>query len=61
MSGIAALLAEQAEAHPTAAGRNPVVAYVGDASTGEISVMSADREVTLRDPQLARRIAGLIR
>jgi TAT (twin-arginine translocation) pathway signal sequence len=50
---VGALVAERAQA----AGSEPVVAYVGDPSKGEISVMSGDREVTVRDRDLAARIA----
>jgi hypothetical protein len=50
---IGALLAEQAQANP---GSTPVVAYVTDARTGEISLMAADREVTVRDKRLAAQI-----
>jgi anaerobic selenocysteine-containing dehydrogenase len=58
MTAIGALVATgQAEAEQPAAGSDPVVAYVRDPSTGEISVMSGDREVTVRDPKLAARIA----
>jgi anaerobic selenocysteine-containing dehydrogenase len=58
MTAIGALVATgQAEAEQPAAGSDPVVAYVRDPSTGEISVMSGDREVTVRDSKLAARIA----
>ncbi len=39
----------------------PLVAYVNDVSTGEISVMAGDREVTVVDRDLAARIARLSR
>lgn len=55
---IGALLAEQAQAHP---GSEPVVAYVRDARTGEISLMVADREVTVHNKQLAAQIARAAR
>jgi hypothetical protein len=51
---IGALLAEQAQAKP---GSDPVMAYVKDARTGEISLLSADREVTVHDKRLAAQIA----
>ncbi|MDQ6775203.1 MAG: hypothetical protein M3071_03055 [Actinomycetota bacterium] len=51
------MAAERADADPDApAGSEPVVAYVRDPSSGEISVMSGDREVTVRDLKLAARI-----
>ena len=36
-----------------------VVVYVRDASTGEITVMSGDREVVVTDRRLAQRLARL--
>ena len=49
---IGALIAEEATAHD--AGSEPVVAYVHD---GEISIMTGEREVTVRDRKLAAQIA----
>jgi anti-sigma-K factor RskA len=54
---IGALAAERAEA----AGSEPLVAYVSDPKSGEISVMSGDREATVRDRDLAARIARAAR
>ncbi|MBV8989925.1 MAG: twin-arginine translocation signal domain-containing protein [Solirubrobacterales bacterium] len=57
---LGALAADQAEAHE--GGRSgPVVAYVKDARRGEVSVMSGDREVTVRDSGLAARIVRAAR
>ena len=57
---LGALAAEQAEARD--GGRSgPVVAYVKDARRGEVSVMSGDREVTVRDSGLAARIVRAAR
>lgn len=59
-SVLAALAAEQAQAREQ--GRSgPVVAYVKDARSGEVSVMSGDREVTVRDSQLAAQIVRAAR
>jgi len=55
MTAIGALAAQQADAK-TVAGSEPVVAYVSNPGKGEISVMTGDREVTVRDPSLAARI-----
>jgi hypothetical protein len=55
MTAIGAIVAAQADAKESA-GSDPVVAYVKDPSTGEISVMSGDREVSIRDPKLAAQI-----
>jgi anaerobic selenocysteine-containing dehydrogenase len=55
MTAIGALVAQQADAEAVA-GSEPVVAYVSNPGKGEISVMSGDREVTVRDPKLAARI-----
>jgi hypothetical protein len=57
--GIAAATQERdAEAiEPTAEVPNePVVAYVRDASRGEVTVLSGTRETTYRDPALAKRL-----
>jgi hypothetical protein len=58
---IGGLVAEQANADGDLTGSQPVVAYVSDPSKGEISVMSKDREVTVRDPKLAARIVRAAR
>jgi hypothetical protein len=55
MTAIGAIAASQAEADGPVASE-PVVAYVSDPGKGEISVMTGDREVTLRDRGLAARI-----
>jgi hypothetical protein len=39
----------------------PLVAHVRDVSTGEISVFNGTREVIVRDPQLAGRLARAAR
>ena len=57
MTVIGALVAEHADADVGKAGSEPVVAYVRDPRTGEIEVMAGDREVKLRDPKLAARLA----
>ena len=56
MTAIGAIDADAAGADDGAAGSEPVVAYVSDPSKGEISVMTGDREVKLRDRKLARDI-----
>lgn len=61
MTAIGALVAAQAEADEGAVGSDPVVAYVTDPRKGEISVMSGDREVNVRDPKLAAQIARAAR
>lgn len=38
----------------------PVIAYVSDASSGQVTVMRGDDEVTVTDLELARRIAGAV-
>ena len=60
MTVFAGLLADRARAD-AAAGSHPVLAYVGDPGTGEISLMSADGEITVRNPRLAADIAGAAR
>ena len=53
---VGALMAEQADAK-AAAGSGPIVAYIREPRTGEISVMAGDREVKLQDRNIAARIA----
>ena len=60
MTVVGALVAEQADAK-VAAGSGPVVAYVRDAATGEITVMAGERQVELRDRKLAARLARAAR
>ena len=55
LTAIGALAAQQADAD-VATGSEPVVAYVSDPGKGEISLMHGDREVTVRDRELAARI-----
>jgi hypothetical protein len=53
---VGALLAEQVDAE--AAGKSgPIVAYIRQPGTGEISVMAGERQVTLHDRKIAARIA----
>jgi hypothetical protein len=61
MTAIGAIVAAQAEADTGTAGTDPVVAYVKNPRTGEVSVMAGDREVTVRDPRLAAQIARAAR
>jgi hypothetical protein len=61
MTVIGAIAADVASADSGAAGSEPVVAYVSDPSTGEISVMKGEREVKLRDRRLARDISRAVR
>jgi anaerobic selenocysteine-containing dehydrogenase len=48
--------ASEAEAK-TPVGSEPVIAYVRDPSSGEVSLMHGEHEVSVHDPQLAARIA----
>ena len=54
---LGALLTEQADAHPEQSGSKAVVAYVRDPRKGDISVLTGDREVHVRDRKLAAAIA----
>jgi len=58
LGGVAA---ERAEAQAGPVGSEPVVAYVKDPSSGEIAVMSGNREVTVHDGKLAAQIARAAR
>ena len=60
MTVVGALVAEQADAKAVA-GSGPVVAYIRDARTGEISVMAGEREVKLHDRKIAARLARAAR
>jgi len=60
MTVVGALVAEQADAK-VAATSGPVVAYVRDPRTGEISVMAGERQVRLHDRKLAARLARAAR
>ncbi len=59
ITAIGALGVSQADAAAKAPGpgSTPVVAYVRDLGSGEIALMSGDREVTVRDRKLAAQIA----
>ena len=43
-----------------AAGSGPLVAYVRDASTGEVAVMMGTKEIVLKDFGLVSRLLGMI-
>jgi hypothetical protein len=60
MTVVGALLTEEAQAR-VAAHDGPVIAYVHDARTGEVSILAGDREVHVRDRKLAARIASVAR
>ena len=57
MTVIGSIVATKAQAKDAPAGSEPVVAYVKDPSTGEISVMRGDREVIVRDHKLAAQLS----
>jgi hypothetical protein len=56
VTAIGALVAEQADAHAAGAS-GPIVAYIREPRTGEISVMAGERQVKLHDRKIAARIA----
>jgi hypothetical protein len=58
---LGSLTADRAEAATAPAGSEPVVAYLRSPGSGEITVMSGNREVTVQDGKLAARIAQAIR
>jgi len=58
---IGSLTADRADGATADTGTDAVVAYLRHPSTGEITVMSGQREVTFRDKKLAARIAHAIR
>ncbi|HEV3387708.1 MAG TPA: twin-arginine translocation signal domain-containing protein [Solirubrobacteraceae bacterium] len=60
MTVVGALAAEQADAK-AAAKSGPVVAYIREPRTGEITVMAGERQVKLEDRKLAARLARAAR
>jgi len=60
MTVVGALVAEQADAKAVA-GSGPVVAYIRNPRTREISVMAGEREVKLQDRKIAARLARAAR
>jgi hypothetical protein len=55
MTAVGAIVAQQADAD-VVSGAEPVVAFVSNPRKGEISVMTGEHEVTVRDPKLAASI-----
>ena len=53
---VGALIPDQADAE-AAVKSGPIVAYIREPRTGEISVMAGEREVKLHDRKIAARIA----
>ena len=56
-TAVSAIATSAADAEAGHVGTDPVVAYVKNPRKGELTVMSGDREVTVRDRALAARIA----
>ncbi len=54
---IGSLTAASADAKERPAGSEPLVVFVKDPASGEISLMTGDREVIVHDRQLAARLA----
>jgi hypothetical protein len=63
--GVAAASVPQGRQAPAAGPQTeagaPVVAYVSDAASGQVTVMRGDDEVVLTDLDLARRLTGEVR
>jgi len=55
ITAVGAIVAQQADAD-VVSGAGPVVAYVSSPRNSEISVMTGEHEVTVRDPKLAASI-----
>jgi hypothetical protein len=53
---VGALIADEADAK-AAAESGPIVAYIREPRSGEISVMAGERQVKLHDRKIAARIA----
>lgn len=60
MTVLGALVTQSAEAK-TAKHAKPIVAYIHDASTGEISLSTGERTVKLRDRKIAAQLAHAAR
>lgn len=61
-SASAAALAPARPVHPsTAAPAEPIIAYLRDAASSEVTVMSGTFETTYRDPVLAKRLLDAAR
>jgi hypothetical protein len=60
MTVLGALVAQSAEAK-SARHAKPIVAYIHDASTGEISLNTGERTVKLRDRKIAAQLAHAAR
>jgi hypothetical protein len=60
MTMLSAFLAEQAEAQGHDGGAPAVVAYVHNAKSGKVWVMSANHKVVIHDRKLAARLAGAV-
>lgn len=58
---VGALTAARADADERPVGSEPVVAYVKNPASGEISVMVGEREVIVHDRKLAARISRAAR
>ncbi len=54
--GLSAVLGSAAPALASASAEQHMVAYIRSGSTGEVTVMVGDREVTYHDPQMVRRL-----
>ncbi|MGO9959285.1 MAG: hypothetical protein ACLP50_25490 [Solirubrobacteraceae bacterium] len=61
LTAIGAATADAAGADSDQPGSEPVIAYVSDPTKDEISVMTGEREVKLRDRKLARAISRAAR
>ena len=48
--------AGRAATHSTPSGHEPLVAYVRDASAGEITLLVGTREIVVHDPKLVMRL-----
>jgi hypothetical protein len=55
-AGAATESAPEIVASPSALPREPIVAYVRDASKGEVTVVSGFSETTFKDPALVKRM-----
>jgi hypothetical protein len=59
-AGAASEAAPELVVQPSATPRDPIVAYVRDATKGEVTIVSGLNETTFRDPALVKRLTKAV-
>ena len=60
VAGAASEAAPQLVVQPTATPKDPIVAYVRDATKGEVTIVSGLNETTFKDPALVKRLTKAV-